>query len=314
MRNYNYEVAFIPLPLIKGLISRKLVKQKRKWKLNGYNFPEDIEEPNFGLIYNLLPDNHVPGYFSPQNQKEKEDFQKALSSNKIKWFKLILEYEPLNTFVPQISLPEYCHSKKITAVTTQPLIVGLGEPSPYETGITLDFLTGLPVIPGSALKGITRRAAIMILSGKMDILPYGEEFQELANVYDNHDKVAEIFGTQDKKGKVIFMDAYPFNWSEDQNKRLFRIDIMNPHYGPYYETKGKEPPADWYNPVPIPYLTVNTGVRYRFVIASKDKNLLSKAVEWLAFALTNIGVGAKGSQGYGVFKIEGEISNDKGTN
>ena len=89
---------------------------------------------------------------------------------------------------------------------------------------------------------------------------------------------------------------------------------MNPHYGPYYETKGKEPPADWYNPVPIPYLTVNTGVRYRFVIASRNKNLLSKAVEWLAFALTIIGVGAKGSQGYGVFKIEWEIFNDKGTN
>ena len=129
-------------------------------------------------------------------------------------------------------------------------------------------------------------------------------FQKLAIEYEEHEYVVKAFGTQDKKGKVIFMDAYPFNWSEDQNKRLFRIDIMNPHYGPYYKTKGEEPPADWYTPVPILYLAVNTGVRYRFVIASRNKNLLSKAVEWLAFALTIIGVGAKGSQGYGVFELE----------
>lgn len=314
MKNFDYEVAFIPLPSIKGLVSRKLVEQKRKWKLNGYNLPKNIKEPNFGLIYNLLPDNYIPGYLSPQNQKKKEDFQKALSSNKIEWFKLILEYEPLDTFVPKISLPEYSHSKKITAVTTQPLIIGLGEPSPYDTGITLDHLTGLPVIPGSALKGITRRAAIMILSGKMDILPYGEEFQELANEYEKHDEIIEVFGTQDKKGMVIFMDAYPIDWSEAQDKHLFRIDVVNPHYGPYYGTRGKEPPADWYTPVPIPYLTVNIGVRYRFVIASRNKDLLSKAAEWLEFALTNIGVGAKGSQGYGVFEIEEGNSYDKSIN
>ena len=187
------------------------------------------------------------------------------------------------------------------AKTAQPLIIGLGEPSPYETGITLDFLTGLPIVPGSALKGIARRAAIMKLSGKTDVLPYGEEFEELAKVYDQHEQIVEIFGTQDQKGKVIFMDAYPIEWPN----RLFRVDIMNPHYGPYYRNPSKEnPPADWYEPKPIPYLTVNTNVTYRFILASRDSDLLGKAKEWLKFALESIGVGAKGNQGYGVFQLK----------
>jgi len=199
-------------------------------------------------------------------------------------------------------LPDTYSATTITATTTQPLIIGLGEPSPYETGITLDFLTGLPIIPGSALKGIARRAAIMILSGDTDVLPYGEEFEKLAKEYDQDERVVEIFGTQDRKGKVIFMDAYPVEWKNG----LFRVDIMNPHYGPYYESEGKEPPADWYNPVPVPYLTVNTDVKYLFVLASKKENsdLLNTAVEWLKFALKNIGVGAKGNQGYGVFEVD----------
>ncbi|MDQ7032097.1 MAG: type III-B CRISPR module RAMP protein Cmr6 [Desulfonauticus sp.] len=97
---------------------------------------------------------------------------------------------------------------------------------------------------------------------------------------------------------TVFMDAYPFKWP---NKKLFRLDVMNPHYGKYYENPAQNPPSDWYNPVPIFYLTVNTDVKYCFIVASKENSLLSKTKEWLEFALKNIGIGAKGSQGYGIF-------------
>ncbi|MCD6086768.1 MAG: type III-B CRISPR module RAMP protein Cmr6 [Candidatus Hydrothermae bacterium] len=323
------EDAFIPLPGFNGIVKRKVKQRKGKKELNRYRFHNDVERPSFSLIYGLLPD-----VFDIETGQ-------GLESNKFRWFELILGRSPSKEDVPRITLPYFYSFTTLKATTSQPLIVGLGEPSPYETGITFDFLIGFPIIPGSAVKGVTRRAAIMILGAEhwdelsssfekkfkyqpqileteikdnngnklnyLDLLPYGGEFAFIA---DRIEKVVvpanfhKIFGTQDKKGEVIFMGAYPIDWSTAPDGKLFRIDIMNPHYGPYYETKGKEPPADWYNPVPIPYLTVNTGVRYRFVIASKDKNLLSKAVEWLAFALTNIGVGAKGSQGYGVFELE----------
>ena len=124
------------------------------------------------------------------------------------------------------------------------------------------------------------------------ITVYGDQLGQLHNGEGGY-----IFYAQ--KGKVIFMDAYPIEWPDG----LFRVDIMNPHYGPYYESPGKNPPADWYNPVPVPYLTVNIGVTYRFILLSQNGNLLKKAYEWLEFALENIGVGAKGNQGYGVFEV-----------
>ncbi len=299
-RNEDKE-AFIPLPNFSGLISRNIDKQQVKWKLRCYLLDEKMRNPNFGLIYSLLPDNYVPDNYLPPNKNERDNLKKALESNKFNWLKTILNFQPSKEIVPVKLLPDIFKKIEVEATTDQPLIVGLGEASPYETGITLDFLTGLPVIPGSALKGITRRAAIMKLSDKTDILPYGEEFEKLAKEYDNHHEITEIFGTQDKKGKVIFMDAYPVNWPDG---KLFRLDVMNPHYGPYYENPSKNPPADWYNPVPIFYLTVNTNVKYRFMLASENENLLKKALDWLKFALTNIGIGAKGNQGYGIFKIE----------
>ena len=101
------------------------------------------------------------------------------------------------------------------------------------------------------------------------------------------------------------MDTYPVDWENASDGKLFRVDIMNPHYGPYYRNPSKEnPPADWYEPKPISYLTVNTDVKYRFVLASKDSGLLETASKWLKFALENIGVGAKGNQGYGVFEVD----------
>ncbi|RKZ00075.1 MAG: type III-B CRISPR module RAMP protein Cmr6 [Candidatus Hydrothermota bacterium] len=307
--NYFSEMAEIPSPKNSGLILRKWkLKNNKKDQLDKYESKFLTEYFNIGLaFYKYAPDIRLSELserkrawlqelsekwkFCETNLPDGFIYKQLKSSNKISE----VENQLKNFF--QMGVKILCGK------TTQPLIVGLGEPSPYETGITLDFLTGLPIIPGSALKGVTRRAAIMKLSGRTDILPYGNEFDELAKAYDQHEQIVEIFGTQDQKGKVIFMDAYPVEWPNG----LFRVDIMNPHYGPYYSNPSEEnPPADWYNPVPVPYLTVNTDVIYRFVLASEKENrdLLNAAVEWLKFALENIGVGAKGNQGYGVFQLK----------
>jgi len=322
------EVAEVPLPHTNGLIEREWkLKRGRKDDLAGYEtkFSRDSESANFNLVFYKYP---------PDIRKEE------IKGRKSKWLTKIADASQFSKVISIIesNLPDThlykilkAHSNDqlkeklkvifglrdrknvavLDAKTTQPLIIGLGEPSPYETGITLDFLTGLPIIPGSAVKGIARRAAIMILSGDTDVLPYGEEFEKLAKEYDQDERVVEIFGTQDQKGKVIFMDAYPVDWENALDGKLFRVDIMNPHYGPYYSSKGwdkKEgkpvPPADWYDPNPIFYLTVNERVTYRFILASRDKNLLDTAYKWLKFALENIGVGAKGNQGYGVFEVD----------
>jgi CRISPR-associated protein Cmr6 len=49
------------------------------------------------------------------------------------------------------------------------LIVGLGGKGPLEFGLTIQFVTGLPIIPGSAVKGIARTFALLSLAEELDI-------------------------------------------------------------------------------------------------------------------------------------------------
>jgi len=87
---------------------------------------------------------------------------------------------------------------------------------------------------------------------------------------------------------------------------------MNPHYSPYY-SEGK-PPADYHNPVPIPFLTVEN-TSFEFIIGIKEKDnqkvesgefngerVFNIASEWLGKALQEHGIGAKTAVGYGFFK------------
>ena len=87
------------------------------------------------------------------------------------------------------------------------------------------------------------------------------------------------------------------------------LDIMNPHYGDYYQKKKDNkgnpiPPADYLNPVPVTFLAVATGQRFSFATFSRDKSLAEKATQWLIGGLTELGTGGKTNVGYGYFKIE----------
>lgn len=169
------------------------------------------------------------------------------------------------------------------------LVVGLGQESVYETSITLHRNYSVPIVPGSAVKGLVHH--------------YVENYKSLSI-----NEINEIFGTQNKKGTVIFFDALPII---EQNKEFIVLDVMNVHYKPYYEASEKElkenkekAPGDWHSPVPIFFLAVEKGIKFRFCIASKSPDLAEKAMELLKEALKEMGIGAKTSAGYGYFSIE----------
>ena len=112
-----------------------------------------------------------------------------------------------------------------------------------------------------------------------------------------------IFGSQDAKGAISFFDAYPDKSSLNKSENIYKTDIINVHYQPYYENMDN-PPADYYNPIPIYFLTVAPGVKFNFflILRSKDKQdkqLLDKAKDWLSKALKENGVGSKTAVGYG---------------
>jgi CRISPR-associated protein Cmr6 len=212
---------------------------------------------------------------------------------------------------------------KIEAITYDPvwkMALGLGNESVYETSMTLHHIYGIPYIPGSALKGVIRSHIIKEI--------FGKNIKDELDLKNAEEKAlqdqgfCDIFGCPKKKsyyqesrqGKIIFFDALPVSLPN------IKPDVMNPHYAPYYsDTKGKTPPADYHNPVPIFFLTVEK-TQFEFIIGVKeksnhkiqtgkfmDKNLFEETFEWMKKGLKEHGIGAKTAVGYGYFQKNGLI-------
>jgi len=135
-------------------------------------------------------------------------------------------------------------------------------------------------------------------------------FYESSNIKNEAKILIEVyqtlFGSQKKKGSIIFFDAFPI---EPPN---IEPDVMNPHYGPYYlDSSGKVPPADYHSPVPIPFLTVEN-TRFEFIIGISEKGNgtieggkfegkqpMEIAYDYMRKSLSEHGIGAKTAVGYG---------------
>ncbi|MGQ9845760.1 MAG: type III-B CRISPR module RAMP protein Cmr6 [Caldisericia bacterium] len=271
--------------------------------------PENITENefkdfNFALIYNL------PNIIEKDKKPEKIRINEEI--DKYKWDSSFVSYIS-KRIEKSIELLKDCGflTYKSDFYVSWRMVIGLGASHPQETSMTLHHIYGIPYIPGSAVKGVTRHYIILKFAeeySKQHVRKgFNEALREVESSLDNGDKslnitikdtsfsdVVDILGTQSNVGKVIFFDAYPV----DEIK--LKLDVMTPHYGDYYG--GEKPPADWLSPNPIKFLTVEK-TRFKFCLASKQKNFLNKAEEWLKVALQNYGIGAKTAIGYGYFKI-----------
>lgn len=216
------------------------------------------------------------------------------------------------------------------------LVIGLGRESVLETSLTLQFITGLPIIPGSALKGLCRHYALFTIAAAMGIKPLSssqlhdrKEATPLQNLdvalaavewssdlkaeleSRNQVEAAEyfraIFGSTDNGGACIFYDAVVS--ALPVSGTLFEVDVMTPHFVKYYNSanagKTIEPPSDDDSPNPINFLTVAAGTHFAFAVGLRrgfDPLLAEKAATWLKAALWEMGIGAKTAVGYGVFE------------
>ena len=188
------------------------------------------------------------------------------------------------------------------------MVVGLGDANALEVGMTLHPLYGFPYIPGSAIKGLTR-TWLEIAEDTFDgSLLEGENLNRVIR-----EKSREIFGSTTKDsttlnhrmGKVTFLDAIPV--TDNEQTIEFDIDIMNPHYSNYYSDPEQNPPGDWYRPIPIPFLTIKPKTKFQFGIIAEDEVLLKQASAWLMMGLSELGIGAKTSSGYGYFTHPDEL-------
>jgi CRISPR type III-B/RAMP module RAMP protein Cmr6 len=185
------------------------------------------------------------------------------------------------------------------------MIVGLGGETVIETDITLHHLYGIPIIPGSALKGLTRAYAAG--EDKDYYIPEDkpkEEREPSKEIEKDHSEIKRIFGKQDEAGTVCFFDAMPLN-----GQAQYVLDIMNPHYPNYYNSLQSNKiiaPANDQLPNPVVFLTV-TNTKFTFALAprnAKNKGDVELVKKWLQKALLKYGVGGKTSAGYGYFKEE----------
>jgi len=162
------------------------------------------------------------------------------------------------------------------------MVVGIGAESAHEVALTLQWLDGAPVIPGSALKGLAAH--------------YARHHAELDEQYR-----MVLFGTTEAAAYLTWFDAWYVPGSAPGDQPHVH-DIMTVHHRGYYASRGHQSaPWDLDDPNPLPFVSV----RGRFLVA-----VLGPSHEWAEFglrvltqALADWGVGAKTSSGYGRFSF-----------
>lgn len=210
---------------------------------------------------------------------------------------------------------------RFTMVSRSRMIVGLGGKGALEFGITLHPVTGLPYIPGSALKGLCRNYALYYIAEQSEISLDPAQVEnpskianqldeQLAGIKDHKLKVhpeyaalyRNLFGTQAEAGQCVFYDAVIRHIPEDMS--FFSVEVMTPHFRKYYESGGKTAPHDADDPNPITYIAVNAGIVFAFAIGRRSGIATAPLVDardLLRHALREMGIGAKTAAGYGVF-------------
>lgn len=187
-----------------------------------------------------------------------------------------------------------------TATVEGRMVIGLGQKGPVEAGLALEHTWGVPIIPGSALKGLTMAAAHLLLED--------EEWRKKAD--GRGPSLALLGGTIEHIGKVIFHDAWwiPEEGTQAKKETLpIHLDVMTVHHPDYYKD-GKKSPSDMDSPVPIPFASV-TG-KFLVVVELSDPNsdeadkLLDAGLFILKQGLAHLGIGAKTNAGYGRMKLD----------
>lgn len=194
------------------------------------------------------------------------------------------------------------------------LAINLADSLIQNAGICLDRLFGLPFIPGSAVKGVCRHAALRELKAA-DNNKRSALFRLFHGVFGTSDNDFEhgdlrVFrdhlsgAHENQKGAISFLPAYPVN------EARVVVDLTNVHYLDYYRT-GRQEDLSNERPQPNPFPAVEAGAQFAFCLAlngiNNDAALLDCARRWLEEALTVSGLGAKTASGYGWFSLRPDI-------
>lgn len=169
------------------------------------------------------------------------------------------------------------------------LLIGAGYPhdklkenkEDFQIGFYFDYTTGMPVIPGSSVKGVLRS----VMENKVfvkDVFNFEYEKEEFKDIFEN--------------GEIVFLDAFIVD-SLNEEKAIFGDDYITKHYD--------ENDKDWIfkEPNPVRFLKILPDVVFEFQFCIKNKKY-KRFLPLFKEILKEIGVGAKNNVGYGRFVNE----------
>lgn len=239
--------------------------------------------------------------------------------------------------------------------TTWPgLLIGLGyghstgnSDDEFKNGFYFDFTTGLPILPGSTVKGILRsyfpdRYDILVEDKKLRkevLLKKNNILKRLISILNsldiepnkslvagnvwNEETIKEleniIFEGKNSDSKIssniqdVFFDSFPQNAGKSN---VLEGNIAREYDGVFLGedtiTPHKHPLK---NPLPLRFLKILQGVTFHFQFYLNDKGISSEnKIKLFEELLIRFGAGSKSSVGFGKFvkepKSDPEISND----
>lgn len=177
------------------------------------------------------------------------------------------------------------------------LLLGSGNASVHELGVSLNRPWGVPFIPGTALKGLASSY----------LAKHGDEtwWKSRDNAVKSDCQV-ELFGgdrqSNDKSytGSVVFNDAWLYPDNPASGDKWFIEDIINAHSPKYFsETRL---PDGTESPNPIKIAALKPELRF-FVALEGPSEQVAFVKNILGRALEEEGIGGKTSVGYGRFSI-----------
>ncbi|MBM3396075.1 MAG: type III-B CRISPR module RAMP protein Cmr6, partial [Betaproteobacteria bacterium] len=256
-------------PGVRACESRSLLQQKLV-------FFEDIDDYKRVALDLVLTDGHRDLHLLRKQKQEAKEKAEGSGRTDTKRYRDAVAF--LETTAPlfdgqrrpaHLGLPSdwtknipAARFRSFDLVTAERLVIGLSNGVLENSGLTLHRFFGVPFIPGSALKGVARDAAM-----------YVEDTRGLARgLFGNNE-------TEDKEarqGDVSFLAAFPVN----PNARL-EYEVCTPHYKAYYgmeldqQTRHPVNPnaLDDENPIPNLFPVVAKGERFRFQLLALSSRL-----------------------------------------
>ena len=206
-----------------------------------------------------------------------------------------------------------CSSSR-TFETEGRLIAGLGGSNVLETGLTLNPLYGVPMIPGSSLKGLAAHYCSRVWGAEDErfrspaLDARTRPTRQAGAVYEVLFGKVPMTGKEEdaEAGYLRFYDAWLL---PDSLPNSLCPDVMTPHHSGYYTGEGA--PTDFDDPNPVTFLSVRGSFEVRVGCEDPDPEVRKKweelALRILGKAFERCGAGGKTRSGYGRMKwVESE--------